>query len=250
MIVPTSKDVPHKIQLLRLLRAILLDNFLANELVFKGGTYASLLNLLDRFSVDLDFDLPNREIALKIRPKLYDIFTSLDLEIKDESKDYLQFFLKYKVPENERNTLKLDINDRPSKFNTYQRVSLSEIRMFCLGHTPETMFANKLVAAKARFDKTGHFAGRDIYDIHAFFTQGLGVNRKVVEDLTGLSYDFYIRDLHDFIEEKISNRSLQEDLGPLVKPDHLKNLLPYLRDETLLFLGDLRGELPNTVMPL
>ncbi len=151
MITLDEQSIKHKIQLFRLLRAILSSNLLANELAFKGGTYASLLGYLDRFSIDLDFDLPNKEISPSLKQHLYKIFEELGLVIKDESKNYLQFFLKYSSESaNDRNTLKLEINDVPSKFNKYEKVNLPEINMYCTGHTPPTMFANKLVAAKAR----------------------------------------------------------------------------------------------------
>ncbi len=236
MIVPRRQDIKHKIQLFRLLRAILSNDFLANALVFKGGTYASLLNVLDRFSVDLDFDLPDKTATAKVRNELYKVFNDLGLAVKDESKKYLQFFLKYSAPDNERNTLELDINDQPSKFNTYQRVRLSEIRMFCRGHAPETMFANKLIVAKARFDKAGKIAGRDFYDIRRFFEQGIGVNVKVVEDLSGLSYKEYLKELLDLIEREVSDKTLREDLAPLMKIDFLNKELPHLKPELIMFL--------------
>ncbi|HIP71371.1 MAG TPA: hypothetical protein EYH05_08260, partial [Anaerolineae bacterium] len=47
----------HRIQLTRLLTEILDDPYLAASLYFKGGTCAAMLGYLDRFSVDLDFDL-------------------------------------------------------------------------------------------------------------------------------------------------------------------------------------------------
>jgi len=235
MIIPRREVVQHKNQLLRLLRAILSNNLLANELAFKGGTYAALLNLIDRFSIDLDFDLLNKDFAGPVRRELYKVFSGLGLEIKDESKNYLQFFLKYPAPPNKRNTLNLDINDRPSRFNVYQRVQLSEIRMVCLGHAPGTMFANKLVAAKARFNKNGKIAGRDFFDIHRFFERGIEVHAQVVEDLTGMSYVSYLEDLQDFISRKLTEKLLRQDLNPLIKPEVLNKILPYLKDELLLF---------------
>lgn len=137
--------------------------------MFKGGTYASLRGVLDRFSIDLDFDLPDRSKKEDIRKRCYEIFTKLELEIKDESKRHLQFFLKYDALEGERNTLKLEINDDVSKYNGYEKVLLEQINMYCNGHTLDTMFANKLFACKARYDKNGKIAGRDFYDIYKFF---------------------------------------------------------------------------------
>jgi len=181
MIVPNKDAIKHKNQIYRLLREILKNSLLSQELKFKGGTYASLRGVLDRFSVDLDFDLPDKKSRELIKNECYMIFEKLDFEIKDESKKYLQFFLRYNAPKGERNTLKLEINDDVSKYNKYKKVLLEQINMYCNGHSLDTMFANKLVACKARFDKNGKIAGRDFYDIYKFFLQGLDVNQKVVE---------------------------------------------------------------------
>ena len=58
-------DARHKAQLLRLLTAIVDSPYLSQNLYFKGGTCASMLGFLDRFSVDLDFDL-NQNADTKI----------------------------------------------------------------------------------------------------------------------------------------------------------------------------------------
>ncbi|MBD3365771.1 hypothetical protein GF360_00285 [candidate division WWE3 bacterium] len=228
--------IRHKVQLLRLLREILSNEILANELVFKGGTYAALRGFLDRFSVDLDFDLLNQDSSPKVKQELHTIFADLDLAIKDESRNYLQFFLRYDAPENARNTLKIDINDAPSSFNSYERAQLQEVRMFCQGHTPETMFSNKLVAATARFEKKGKIAGRDFYDIHRFFEQGIAVNARVVEERTGKAHIEYLEYLRDFITKHITEKRLREDLNPLMDTAKLNKILPHLKPELLMLL--------------
>ncbi len=49
-------DNIHKAWLYRVLEGIASDKYLPSVLYFKGGTCASMLGWLDRFSVDLDFD--------------------------------------------------------------------------------------------------------------------------------------------------------------------------------------------------
>ncbi|MBU0576813.1 nucleotidyl transferase AbiEii/AbiGii toxin family protein [Patescibacteria group bacterium] len=245
MITPKLQDIKHKNQLLRLLRAILKNELLANCLQFKGGTYAALRGVLDRFSVDLDFDLPtdkhdlpNQAKKNAIRQKCYQIFDQLQLSVKDESSSHLQFFLQYTAKSNERNTLKLEVNDQPSSHNQYEKVRLRELNMYCQGHTLETMFANKLVAATARFDKTRKIAGRDFYDLHQFFLQGLAINQAVVEDKTGLNLTDYLQKLIGFINQKLTQKSLNQDLNPLLPPEQIRQILPVLKPELLVFIQD------------
>jgi len=57
MKIPRQTEMPHKLALYSLLQKLLSDPFIANNIYFKGGTCAAMLNYLDRFSIDLDFDL-------------------------------------------------------------------------------------------------------------------------------------------------------------------------------------------------
>lgn len=237
MITPHLKDIKHKNQMYRLLREILRNSLLVNNLYFKGGTYAALRGVLDRFSVDLDFDLPDISKKDQVRQECYKIFKKLGLEIKDESKEHLQFFLKYEAKPRERNTLKLEINDDVNKANTYEKVSLLELNMFCNAHSLETMFANKLIAAKARFEKNGKLAGRDFYDIHHFFLEGIAINEAVIKEKTGLSTIDYLKSLSVFIEDNLTEVALNQDLNPLLKQKELKFVLKDLKQELLGILN-------------
>jgi predicted nucleotidyltransferase component of viral defense system len=233
-----SKNMLHQHQLFLILREILSDSFLAQNLVLKDNTYASLRGVLERFSVDLDFDLPEKKEKGNVRKRCYEIFKKLNFEIKDESKKHLQFFLKYDAPEGERNTLKLEINDDVSKNNTYEKVLLKQINMYCNGHTLDTMFANKLVACKARFDKNGKIAGRDFYDIYQFFLQGIEINKKVVEERTGLTYEKYLESLIPFIKKNVTKKLLNQDLNPLMNQKDLDNILPHLESSLIMMIED------------
>ena len=238
MIVPSKKDIRHKNQLFLILREILQDPLLSQNLMFKGGTYASLRGILQRFSVDLDFDLPEKEKKEIIRKRCYEMFKKLNLEIKDESKNHLQFFLKYDAPEGERNTLKLEINDDVSRYNIYEKVLLKQINMYCNGHTLDTMFANKLVACKARFDKNRKIAGRDFYDIYQFFLQGIDINKKVVENRVNMGYTEYLKALIPFIQKKLTKKLLNQDLNPLMEQKELNSFLPHIKDSLITFIQD------------
>lgn len=57
MILPQKADALHKAMMYRLLIGLLDNAKIASFLYSKGGTCASMLGFLDRFSIDLDFDL-------------------------------------------------------------------------------------------------------------------------------------------------------------------------------------------------
>lgn len=238
MILPNPKDAIHKAMMYRLLIGVLDERILASSLYFKGGTCAAMLGFLDRFSIDLDFDLGREDNKKEIRRTLKKLFISLDFSIKEESKRELFFVLKYDAAESFRNTLKIGIVGRQAKSNEYKPFYLPDITKYAICQTKETMFAHKMVAVTDRYKKYKTIAGRDIYDIHHFFLSGFDFNRKVVEERTGESSSKYIKRLKNFIEKKITNRHLVEDLSTLLRPEKFNAVKNSLKAETLAFLKD------------
>jgi len=221
-----------------LLTAILSENTLANALFFKGGTYAAMRGLLPRFSIDLDFDLLDKSRIPEFREKLHYLLSSLGFTIDQESKNALQFFLKYQAPLRERNTLKLEITDIVSPKNTYETINLPELNLVCKGQTVSTMVANKIVASLARIEKNGHPAGRDFYDLHQFFIAGLPVNIEVVEERTGKPYVTYLKEIIEYIEKSLSWQDLYQDLNALLPNEGFKSSVQKLPAELILLLQD------------
>jgi predicted nucleotidyltransferase component of viral defense system len=237
MIIPRTEDVLHRVWLFRLLTEIVDNRILSQALIFKGGTCATMLGFLDRFSVDLDFDLVDPKNEQLVRRELHEIFENLGLSIKDESKKVPQFFLGYPVPkQNQRNTLKLDILPHPPKLNKYAPQFLVEIDRMANCQTIETMFANKLVALMDRHEKNTTIAGRDVYDIHHFFLSGYEYNQEVITERTGLTTTDFLMKLSSFIEKYITQSLLERDLNALLPLDTFRQTVKHLKQETLDFL--------------
>jgi len=238
MILPKREDAYHKAQLFRLLSEIL-DSRIAKDIYFKGGSAASMLGFLDRFSVDLDFDLKAKADKKIIDINLRKIFQGLDLKISQKSKKSLFYLLKYSAKIGSRNTIKLSLIDTALKSNTYSSYYLTEIDRFAFCQTPETMFANKLVAVMDRHTKHKMIAGRDIYDIHHFFISGFRYNEAVIKERIGKQSNEYFKDLIKFIENKVTDKVITEDLSFLLTHDKFQLMRRFLKKETLIFLKNL-----------
>lgn len=228
----------HKSIMFRVLINILDDSFLSQNLYFKGGTCAGMLGYLDRFSVDLDFDLKDKNLMEKVQEELEKIFVRSGLEIKDKSKTTIQYFLKYEAPENSRNTLKVDAIDTPYKNNEYEKVLLPEINRFAICQTKSTHFTNKLVAIIDRFERSGSVAGRDIYDIHHFFQQSFDINEELIKERRGVDTNSYLKELADFIENNITETIINQDLNFLLEPEKFNSIRKTLKDETLALIRE------------
>lgn len=236
MLIPNAHDAVHRAQMLRLLSAIADDRTLMSMLFFKGGTCAAMRDLLDRFSVDLDFDLRSKEDIPVARKHLEKIFSELDLTIKDQSKVIPQYFLRYDAGGGSRNTIALDITVPPPKANEHEVVRFSDIDRFLPCQTIATMVANKLVTPLDRFEKHGTIAGRDIYDIHHFLTHGLSWNTGVIEERTKMSVEKFFKMLHDFIQKHVTQTVIDQDLNALLLPKQFQQIRRTLKQETLALL--------------
>lgn len=238
MITPTKQDAIHKAVMIRLLSNILDDRLIYKNIAFKGGSCAGMLGFLNRFSLDLDFDLLNQEAKSIIRKTLKKIFANLQMTLKEESKKELFFLLKYQAFESSHNTLKISIVDNPLKSNLYQPYFIEEIKKFVLCQTVETMFANKLVTVVDRYRKYKSLAGRDIYDIHHFFSRGFSYRKEVILERENLQPKDYLLKLYHFIEKEFSQKIIDQELNYLLPIDRFKAIRKTLKNETLVFIKD------------
>lgn len=236
---PSPKDAVHKAWLYRILMAICDDDILPQVLYFKGGTCAAMLGWLDRFSVDLDFDyMGTGDTIVRHRCRLQDILRSLGLLIDDQSSRGLQFFLKYPNAPGERNTLKIDTGFPPVAANVYEVLRLPDIDRMMVCQTQRTAFSNKLVACMERYKKSESLAGRDIYDIHHYFFRGFRYHPPVIEERTGVTASVFFEQLIDFVDQRVTQNIIDEDINALLDPKIFGALRKSLKRETLVFLRD------------
>lgn len=238
MITLRPTDTVHKAYLLRTLTEIVDNPVLSNSLYFKGGTCASMMGILDRFSVDLDFDLKQGADETELRLEFHKIFDKLGFNLYQESQKALEFFLKYPNSPNLRNTLKIDALNFMVKSNQYSPVFLPEINRTVNCQSQSSIFANKLVAVKDRYDRNQSIAGRDIYDIHYFFLKNLEYSQPVIIERTKMPVKEYLSYLRNFINEKITQTLIDQDLNTLLPLETYSKIRKTLKEETLMFLDN------------
>lgn len=236
MVLIRSEDSLHKSYLNRLLVEIIDCPSLAGNLIFKGGTCAAMLGFLDRFSVDLDFDVKPGAEEQAMRVDFKKIFKKLALIIDKENPQVLEFLLKYPNQPGRRNSLKLSALNLVVKAGTVRPQFLPEIDRLMICQTIETMFANKLVAITNRYDLHQSIAGRDLYDIHHFFLKGYRYHEPVILERTGLTAKGYFVKLSEFIRARITGQIINEDLNALLPNEQFQSIRKILVPETLSLL--------------
>lgn len=231
------EDIIHKSHLHRLLMEIVDQPLMAQTLALKGGTCAAMLGYLDRFSVDLDFDVLKDADEAALRKAFHQVFDHLGFSVTLEFEKALFFQLRYPSSPGKRNTLKVSAGNMRFGANQYKVQYFPEIDRLVNSQTIETMFANKLVAAMERYVQHKTIAGRDMYDIHHFFVQGYAYNGAIIRERTGLEPQEYFGTLIAFIKKHITQTIIDEDLNSLLPYKKFKQIRKILIPETLSILA-------------
>lgn len=234
------EDILHKSQLHRLLMEVVDQPLLAQSLAFKGGTCAAMLGYLDRFSVDLDFDVFSQVDETALRQAFHQVFDQLSFRVTLEFDQGLFFQLRYPSHPGKRSKLKVSVSNTRVAANQYKVQYFPEIDRLINSQTIETMFANKLVAVTDRYAQHGTIAGRDIYDIHHFFVQGYAYHEAVIRERTGAEPTEYFAKLIDFIKTQVTQTIIDEDLNSLLPYKKFQQIRKILIPETLSLLARAR----------
>lgn len=219
----------HEKILVKILADIYTDATLGHLLGFKGGTAAYLFYELDRFSVDLDFDLVDNTkedfVMERIHALLLQYGTVKDAEKKRWN---LLFVLAYDEKEKNAQNVKIEINRR-SFGSQYEHRSYLGISIPVM--VKEDMFAHKLMAMVERIGRSN----RDIYDVWFFAKHQWPINARIIEERSGTDvYSFYSAAIDAL--ERFDNRYILQGLGELLSEKQKAWVKAHLKEETLFLL--------------
>ena len=181
---------------------------------------------LDRFSVDLDFDLLDESQAEHIFDRMTRLVQRRGMIKETHKKRFnLLIILSY---EDKARRVKVEINRR-------QFGSRYEIKTY-LGDSMqvmviEDMFAHKLMAMYERIDKTS----RDIYDVWFFLKSRCPINKEIVENRAQMPFDQLVNKCIEQLE-KMSNRHILDGLGELLTISQNDWAKARLREDTIALL--------------
>src|SRR3990167_8590210 len=216
----------HKNILLKILKDIFTDPDLGPILGFKGGTAAYLFYGLDRFSVDLDFDLLKAESEDLVFEGVQKILKKYGT-VKDAKKKRFNLFylLSYddKVPGAQN--IKVEINQR--EFGSrYEVKAYLGISMKVMAR--EDMAAHKLVAMSEQIGRTN----RDIYDVWYFLEKNWPINKAIIETRTGIPFKNYLQKCIGLLE-KVGDKQILAGMGELLDKKQKAWVKVKLRAETI-----------------
>lgn len=216
----------HKTILFQILKSIYSNTKIAPYLGFKGGTAALMFYGLDRFSVDLDFDLLNEDKIDTVYKEIDKILLKYGTIKEKYNKHHTLFFL-LSYEEKMRN-VKIEISKRPNE-SKYELKNYLGIPMLVM--TKEDMFANKLMAMSERMDR----ASRDIYDVWFFLKNRFPINEKLIQKKLNITLNQLIKDCIVKLN-KIDNRQILSKMGELLTVSQKDWARNNLKKETIALL--------------
>jgi predicted nucleotidyltransferase component of viral defense system len=190
---------------------------------------------LDRFSVDLDFDLLDESREDYIFERVASILQKFGTLKETHKKRFNLFFLlSY---EDQAHNVKVEINRRQFgsryEIKTYLGVSMQVMVL-------EDMFAHKLMAMTERIGKTS----RDIYDVWSFLKARAPINKLIVENRSGMSFNQLVSKSISQLE-KMNNHRILDGLGELLTASQKDWARAKLLEETIALLKlRLESDLP------
>jgi predicted nucleotidyltransferase component of viral defense system len=219
----------HKNILIKILKDIYTDSTVGPFLGFKGGTAAFLFYDLNRFSVDLDFDLLDDGRESYIFESIKKILSAYGLVKEARQKRFnLLFLLAYDDKEVGAQNVKIEINRRNfgSKYEVKAYLGISMKVM-----VKEDMAANKLCAMWERIGKTN----RDIFDVYFFLSHDWPVNREIISGRLGVSYKDFLQKSITALES-MTNHNILSGMGELLDNKQKEWVKANLRQETIFLL--------------
>ena len=219
----------HKSILLKILADIYSDSTISPFLGFKGGTAAYLFYGLERFSVDLDFDLLEETKEEYVFERIVKIIKKYGTIKEAEKKRFNLFFLlSYNRKEKNAQNIKIEINRRDfgSKYEVKSYMGISMKVMI-----REDMFAHKLCAMYERIGKTN----RDIFDVWFFWKNNWEINKELVEKRVKLPFRKFVKECI-FALEGFNERNILDGVGELLTEKQKAWAKANLKKETIFLL--------------
>ncbi len=229
----------HKSKLLQILKDIYSDPRVGQFLGFKGVTAAYLFYDLERFSVDLDFDLLDGTKEDDVFARVKEILEHYGTVTEARKKRYsLLYLLSYTDKAEGHQNIKVEINRRTfgSRYEVKSHLGISMKVM-----VQEDMTAHKLVAMYERMGRTN----RDIFDVWFFLKNDWPINKEIITLRTKLSFKEFLEKCIVALE-KMSDRNILHGMGELFTEKQKVWIRAHLRKETIFQLK-LRADVENNI---
>lgn len=217
----------HKFLMMQILKDIYSNIELTSCLGFKGGTALMFFHNLPRFSVDLDFNLLDKNKKEKVLFLIKEMLLKYG-KIDDEAIKFYSTIIVLNYGIGERK-LKIEISNREWEEH-YEIKNFLGINIKVMAKSD--MFAHKLCALLDRSEVTN----RDIFDSWFFMQHRTSLNKNIIEERMNIPYKDYIDKCINHLSN-LSNKNILNGLGDLMDGEMKIFVKTKLLKETISLLN-------------
>ena len=224
----------------QILRDIYSEIAISSLIGFKGGTCAYFFYGLNRFSVDLDFDLfQSDEATQKLVYEKMEAMLGKYGGIKDKRIKRNTIFFLFSYGDADHN-VKVEVNARILIPDIKEHYEIKEyLGISMLVGKKDFLFASKLAALTTRSET----AMRDIYDIYYFAKNNWDIDPEVIKARTNKTVKEYLADCIPVIEV-VKDSDILQGLGELLASEKDKVWVKnHLRKEAVFLLKNYQSVL-------
>lgn len=197
----------HRVVIFNILQQIYKSK-LKSALGFKGGTMAYLFYGLDRFSVDLDFDLLKPLTFEDLNRTLLPILKKHGTITDQKDKRYTYFYLlSYQKG---AQALKVEVNKKISPSNEYHLQNFYGISV--LIQNEDIALASKILACLER----KRLASRDFFDVNYYLSKGVLPNEEYIKNKAKITVKEALVELINRTEKTLNDKNILMGLGELI----------------------------------
>ena len=204
------------------------------KLVFKGGSCLRVCFNLPRLSEDLDFDYNQKKFKGNLLASLQDYLlyeikkkhlTRLESKVQSTVRLYLKFPILHRLGiatpfESDKLYVKIETTDKLAPHAGFALTPISQFgfNFIVYNYDLPTLMSGKINASLKRLWFKGKqneidIKGRDFYDLHWFFKNGVVPNWKMLTALTGIKNNKQLKTiLQEKIKKAITYQKLNYDL--------------------------------------
>lgn len=197
-----------------------------DSLWFKWWTLSYFCYNLDRFSTDIDIDIidldKEKEVVEIVRGILHELW-----DVKNETLGKTLHRRIFRYDEKSMN-IKVELNKRIRKANTYDIQNIDWMKIRCM--SPDSIFANKLVALYERFKN------RDLYDVNFFLKNRFPLNEGIIIERTWKNKKDLVKELIKVLPDHYKKNNVLADIWEVLTDEQKIWMKNKALDETIELL--------------
>lgn len=211
---------------LEILNDIYTDESIADDFGFTGGTASTLFHRLPRYSLELELTHIGSNSSHTSQEKLHHVVSKYGrVSHEQKTQDITSLKISRGLLEHK---IAIEINENPTD-SSYETRNLLGVRIPVM--VSNDIFAYKIIDLYKNSDKKG----RNLFDVHEFFSSELPYNTDIINNLSNQSVKHVLEKCIDNIRE-IDEDDIFSDLKLVIAKEKMAFAQYEMKDKTIAYI--------------